>query len=88
MSGILDLEECIQRDVNEDLYSDISSVDKELLSSTRKVENELLQQRFPAFGKRRLRKYGGELIQNQRVQKGRQDGGKSFLNVAKSEKLI
>ena len=47
LSGILDLEECIQRDVSEDLFSDVSLVDEELLSSTLEVENELLRQRFP-----------------------------------------
>ena len=47
LSCILDLEECIQRDVSEDLFSDISSIDEELLSSTLEVENELLRQRFP-----------------------------------------
>ena len=41
LSGIFDLEECIQRDMSEDLFSDISSVDEELLSSTLEVENEL-----------------------------------------------
>ena len=47
LSGILDLEECIQRDVSEDLFSDISSIDEESLSSTLEIENELLRQRFP-----------------------------------------
>ena len=47
LSGILDLEEGIQRDVSEDLFSDVSLVDEELLSSTLEVENGLLRQRFP-----------------------------------------
>ena len=35
LSGTLDLEECIQQDVSEDLFSDILSINEELLSSTR-----------------------------------------------------
>ena len=78
LSGILDLEQCIQRDVSEDLFSDILSIDEKLLSSTLEEENELLQQRFPRPLKEKdLDNMLGNM-QDKRVRKGKQDGRQIF----------
>ena len=67
LSGIFDLEEeCPQRDVSEDLFSDISSVDEELLRSS-------------GGRMKRLGKYDGEYKIKEYAKKDK-ISGKSFLN--------
>ena len=46
LSGILDLEEGKQPDIDADLFPETSSVEEKLFSSTLQVENELLHERF------------------------------------------
>ena len=87
LSGILDLEECIQRDVSEDLFSDILSIDEKLLSSTLEEENELLQQRFSRPLKEKdLENMVGNM-QDKRVRKGKQDGRQIFSQCDKEREV-
>ena len=74
LSGILDLEECIQRDVSEDPF-----FGGKKRATAAKIPS--------ALGRKRLGKYGGE-YKIKEYGKQNEMGGKSFLKVAKSEKRI